>query len=124
MPCLSSTYYDVGLGTFVHPTAVYTGTAGSCDYETPRIRTRRRAAGSATPSTARPASAKTGASWASLWSGNATGSLNNVGPRFTNASISDQWRPNDKLLINAAVRYDNFTYNLPDSATAATQFYA
>ena len=67
---------------------------------------------------------RSGASWASLWSGNATGALNDVGPRFTNASVSDQFRPNDKLLINAAVRYDNFTYNLPNSATAATQFYA
>ncbi|MFY9718721.1 MAG: hypothetical protein WAK16_03670, partial [Candidatus Cybelea sp.] len=64
------------------------------------------------------------ASWDSLWSGNATGSYNTVKPLFTNFSLQDQFRPNDKLLINAAIRYDNFTYDLPDSATAATQFYA
>ncbi len=121
VPCLSSTYFDVGLGTLVHPSAVYTGTSGSCD----------------TGSNATPCGwvsnaingptgygKASGAAWATLWSGNANGSLNNVGPRFTNASLSDQWRPNDKLLINAALRYDNFTYDLPDSAGAATQFYA
>ena len=68
--------------------------------------------------------AKAGATWDSLWSGNAAGSLNTVKPIFTNASVSDQFRPNDKLLINASVRYDNFTYDLPDSAQAADQFYA
>ncbi len=52
------------------------------------------------------------------------GSYNTVKPRFLNAAISDQWRPNDKLLLNASLRYDNFTYVLPDSASAATQFYA
>jgi hypothetical protein len=65
-----------------------------------------------------------GASWDTLWSGNITGSLNQVQPRFTNAALSDQFRPNDKFLINASIRYDNFTYNLPDSATAADSFYA
>jgi hypothetical protein len=70
------------------------------------------------------AASAAGATWDSLWSGNATGSLNNVGPRFSNASISDQFRPNDKFLINAALRYDNFTYDLPDSNTPGTQFYA
>ena len=64
------------------------------------------------------------ATWDSLWNGNATGSYNTVKPLFTNFSLQDQFRPNDKLLINAAIRYDNFTYDLPDSATAADQFFA
>ena len=68
--------------------------------------------------------ARAGATWDTLWQGNANGSLNNVGPRFTSGSLSDQWRPNDKILVNAALRYDNFTFNLPDSAGASTQFYA
>ncbi len=125
VPCLSSAYYDVALGRTVSPNSVYSGAPGTCD----------------TPSSSNPnpgpcgwrSSAVAGptgfggpaaATWDTLWQGNATGSFNNVGPRFTNASLSDQWRPNDKLLINAAVRYDNFTYNLPDSTTPATQFYA
>ncbi len=67
---------------------------------------------------------KAGATWDSLWSGNASGSYNTVRPQFTNFSLSDQFRPNDKLLINAAIRYDDFTYQLPDSLTAADSFYA
>ncbi len=70
------------------------------------------------------AAAKAGATWDSLWNGNANGSFNTVKPKFTNASLQDQFRPSDKFLINAAIRYDNFTYGLPDSLTAATQFYA
>ena len=68
--------------------------------------------------------AKAGATWNSLWSGNANGSFNTVRPRFVNGSLSDQFRPSDKFLINAAIRYDNFTYVLPDSLTTATQFFA
>ncbi|MGA9017762.1 MAG: TonB-dependent receptor [Candidatus Cybelea sp.] len=68
--------------------------------------------------------AKAGATWDSLWNGNATGSYNSITPRFTNASLSDQFRPNDRFLINASIRYDNFTYDLPNSATNANEFYA
>jgi hypothetical protein len=64
------------------------------------------------------------ASWDSLWNGNATGSFNSVKPEFENASLSDQFRPNDKFLINAAVRYDNYTYDLPQTANAQNDFYA
>ncbi|HEY1882393.1 MAG TPA: TonB-dependent receptor [Candidatus Cybelea sp.] len=70
------------------------------------------------------AAVKAGATWDSLWQGNATGSLNTVKPEFTNASISDQFRPSDRFLFNASIRYDNFTYQLPDSAGPADAFYA
>ena len=60
--------------------------------------------------------AKAGATWDSLWSGNANGSFNTVRPRFVNGSLSDQFRPSDKFLINAAIRYDNFNARSPDSA--------
>jgi Carboxypeptidase regulatory-like domain/TonB-dependent Receptor Plug Domain/TonB dependent receptor len=110
-PCLSSAYYDVALGGTsapnVNPTwraAAYNGPAGFGIAGSPAQRA--------------------GATWDTLWQGNASGSLNNVGPRFSNAALSDQFRPNDKFLINASVRYDNFTYDLPDSNTAGTQFYA
>ena len=121
VPCLSSSYYDVGLGTFINPTSVYTGGSTSCD----------------TPSNPTPCGWRSnaingptgfggpaGATWDTLWNGNATGSYNSVGPRFTNASISDQFRPNDKLMINASLRYDDFTYDMQNSATQANQFYA
>lgn len=65
-----------------------------------------------------------GVSWDTLWNGNATGSLNTVKPKFQNVSFSDQWRPNDRFLVNASLRYDNFDYILPDSAGPADAFYA
>jgi hypothetical protein len=112
-PCIAvgaapyNTYYNVATHSSVAPTWIATAQSGPSGFGP---------AGSA--------AARSGATWDSLWSGNATGSLNTVGPRFSNASLSDQFRPNDKILINGAIRYDNFMYDLPDSATAATQFYA
>jgi hypothetical protein len=123
--CLNSTYYDVALGTNVHPTAVYTGGSGSCDVPVSQ-------GGTGTPcgwlsnavNGPRGFGGPAGATWNTLWSGNATGSYNTVGPRFTNFSLGDQFRPNDKFLLNASIRYDNFTYNLPNAAGTADAFYA
>jgi hypothetical protein len=106
VPCLSSSYYSVKAGTTLGPT--WTSGAES----TPVF---------AAPGT--PA-AKAGATWDSLWAGNATGSYNAVTPKFTNASLSDQFRPNDRFLINASIRYDNFTYDMPNTGTPANEFYA
>ncbi|HZY97611.1 MAG TPA: TonB-dependent receptor [Candidatus Cybelea sp.] len=105
--CLSGSYYDVATKTSVAPTWVATASGGPSGFAP---------AGS-------PA-VRAGATWDSLWNGNANGSYNTVRPRFVNGSLADQFRPNDKFLINAAIRYDNFTYALPDSLTAGTQFYA
>jgi TonB dependent receptor len=108
LPCIDGSYYDVATKTNnVPPAWIATASSGPDGFGP---------AGSA--------AAVAGATWDTLWSGNATGSLNNVGPRFSNFSLSDQFRPSDKLLFNAAVRYDNFTYDLPDSDTPATEFYA
>lgn len=41
------------------------------------------------------------------------GSYNNVTPKFTNVTLSDNWRVNSKLSVNAALRYDSFLYDLP-----------
>ena len=116
--CLSSSYYDVALKTTVNPSGVF---GSGCDTTSnPAPCGWLSTAGSGPTGFGGPASA----AWDSLWTGNATGSYNAVKPRFTNFSLSDQFRPNDRFLINAALRYDNFTYDLPDSATAATDFYA
>ncbi len=107
--CLSAgSYFNVATGASQSPTWVSNAVAGPTGF------------GGGVNS---PAS-RAGATWDSLWSGNANGSYNSVKPRFTNASLQDQFRPSDKFLINASVRYDNFTYDLPESATNATQFYA
>ena len=107
--CLDAgSFYDVAQGQSVSPTWVSNSVAGPTGF------------GGAANSPA----LKAGATWDSLWSGNANGSYNSVRPRFTNAALQDQFRPSDKFLINASIRYDNFTYDLPESASNATQFYA
>jgi hypothetical protein len=39
-----------------------------------------------------------------------TGKYNAVTPVFTGFSISDEWRPNDRLLVNAGIRLDSYEY--------------
>ncbi|MBV9736883.1 MAG: carboxypeptidase regulatory-like domain-containing protein, partial [Candidatus Eremiobacteraeota bacterium] len=41
-----------------------------------------------------------------------TGTLNKVTPKFSSYSLTDQWRPNDKLLINLGARLESFEYDL------------
>jgi hypothetical protein len=119
-PCLSSSYYDVALKQVVHPTAPYTGASGSCDTGAGTV-----PCGWVSNAIVGPTGfARPGATWDTLWNGDVTGSLNTVRPRFQNAAISDQWRPNDRFLINASLRYDGYTYVLPNSASAQDAFYA
>jgi hypothetical protein len=109
--CLTDGYYDVSLKKTVFPSWLSNAAKGPLNW----------------PNSFGPAgspAAKAGATWDSLWSGNLSGSYNTVRPRFTNAAVGDQFRPNDKLMINASMRFDNFVYDLPDSLTAATAFYA
>ncbi len=109
--CLSSSYYNVASGGIVHPSWVSNAAAGPPGW----------------PNSFAPAgspAANAGATWDSLWNGNVTGASNTVGPRFTNFSLGDQWRPSDRFLLNAAIRYDNFTYNLPNSTSTADAFFA
>ncbi|MBV8149568.1 MAG: TonB-dependent receptor, partial [Candidatus Eremiobacteraeota bacterium] len=111
-PCLNSSYYDVATKTTIFsPTWVGGAISGP----------------PAWPNSFAPKgspAARAGATWDTLWTSNLSGSYNTVRPRFTNAALQDQFRPNDKLMINASIRYDDFSYDLPDSLTAATQFYA
>ncbi|HZZ64010.1 MAG TPA: carboxypeptidase regulatory-like domain-containing protein, partial [Candidatus Baltobacteraceae bacterium] len=68
--------------------------------------------------------ASNGAYWATLQDGNASGTYNSVIPNFYSASLADQWRPTDKLTINASVRWDQYSYNLPNANVAQNPFYA
>jgi hypothetical protein len=101
VPCISSSYYDVKAGGTVHPTWISNATAGPTGFGGPK-----------------------GAGWDTLWQGNSTATYNTVDPRFTNFSLGDQWRPSDKFLLNASIRYDNFSYNLANLNNAANSFYA
>ncbi len=121
VPCLASAYYDVALNATVNPNAVYTGVSTSCDTPSNPVPCGWRSNAIAGPS---GFGGPKGAAWQTLWNGNITGSLNTVTPKFTSLSMSDQWRPNDKIVVNGAIRYDNFTYDMPDSNDAATNFYA
>ncbi len=66
-----------------------------------------------------------GASWDTLWDTEASGTYNTVKPRFSFVSLTDEFRPTDKLLISGGLRYENYTYGLANSSnSAANNFYA
>jgi Carboxypeptidase regulatory-like domain len=102
--CLSSGYWNVsangGKGASVSPTWVSNAIAGPTGFAHP------------------------GASWVTLWNNDVTGLYNTVKPQFQNTSFADQWRPNDKFLVNASIRYDNFTYLQNSTSSPANTFYA
>ncbi len=68
--------------------------------------------------------AANGAYFGTLYNGNASGTFNNVVPNFYAASFEDQWRPSEKLTINASIRYDQFNYGLTNANTGQNPFYA
>ena len=51
----------------------------------------------------------------------AYGLNNTVKPAFSGYSITDQWRPNDKLNVNAGVRVDNYSFVGPNTDTGAAR---
>lgn len=110
-PCLVSSYWDVSANSHKGGTV------------SPSFTSAAETGPTAFAPTNSPAG-RAGATWDSLWNGNATGSYNNVSPKFTNASFADQFRPSDRFLINASIRYDNFTYGLPNTNTPENVFYA
>ena len=63
-----------------------------------------------------------GASMELTYLGNSA-DINAVVPKLTNASISDQWRPGDAWVVNAAVRFENDAYGLADTNNPATNFW-
>jgi len=81
-------------------------------------------AGSPAPPTCPSAACTAGAQNVTLWDGPEYASYNTVDPKFTNISLSDQWRPSDRWLVNAAVRYESYVYDLPDSTTPGDEFYS
>ncbi|GAC1654313.1 MAG: hypothetical protein NVS9B12_04830 [Vulcanimicrobiaceae bacterium] len=49
--------------------------------------------------------------------------LNQVHPRFTAVSISDLWRPTDRITVNAGLRVENYSFQLGDTNGPARQFW-
>lgn len=68
------------------------------------------------------AAAKAGATWRVTYDGQ-RGFLNTVQPRFASASISDLYRPNDRLTIEGALRFDRFDYRLADTSGDGRAFW-
>ncbi|MGH7738307.1 MAG: carboxypeptidase regulatory-like domain-containing protein, partial [Candidatus Tyrphobacter sp.] len=65
-----------------------------------------------------------GARYSTLWNGNISASYNTVQPVFTNASLSEEFRPSDKWLFDLAGRYENYDYLLPNTNNVQNDFYA
>ncbi len=81
--------------------------------------------GTGNPTAPCPSAACTaGAYWGTLWNGNANGEFNTVAPKFAFVSLTDEFRPNDRLVLDGGIRYDSYTYDLANSNTPWTNFYA
>lgn len=64
-----------------------------------------------------------GASWRVTYLGN-TADINQVVPKFANFSLADEWRPNDKLDVNASLRFERDQYDLtPIAGDPAKDFW-
>lgn len=111
VPCSPSSYWDTASDGLVNPSCATSSASPACW-------TSNAGAG---PTGFAPGSKAT---WNTLWSGEVTGSLNTVLPKFTSLSLTDQFRPSDKFLFDAGLRFDNYVYDLPNSATPATEYYA
>jgi hypothetical protein len=49
--------------------------------------------------------------------------FNNVTPKFVTASLTDQYRPNDKLLLSLGARYEQFEYDLGNTSNNGENFW-
>ncbi len=64
-----------------------------------------------------------GAQWVTLTNGDTSGTFNTVKPKFTFMSLTDDFRPSDRLDFNLGLRFDNYLYDLAP-LTPGTQFFA
>jgi len=68
------------------------------------------------------AAAAAGASFRVTYTG-FNGNQNLVSPVFTSFSLTDEFRPSDKLLINGGMRYETYMYKRPAADDAAYNFW-
>ncbi len=94
-----SCYSATSTGTFLDPTRS-TSCGGICPGQT----------------------ANPGSQWLVTFTG-PNGTLNTVTPKFSSYSLSDEFRPNDKLLLNMGLRLESFEYDLPSSQSPAENFW-
>lgn len=68
------------------------------------------------------AAAAAGATWRVTYAGE-RGFLNTVQPLFTSASLSDAYRPSERLTVEGAIRFDRFDYRLADTSGDGRAFW-
>lgn len=63
-----------------------------------------------------------GATWALTYTGN-QGPVNAVTPTFMNVALTDEWKPNDRVDINASLRVERDSFKLQDTNTPGKNFF-
>ena len=63
-----------------------------------------------------------GASWKLTYTGN-QGPLNQVVPKNVSLALQDEWKPNDKLIVNAGLRLERDEYDLANTDTPGKNFW-
>lgn len=67
--------------------------------------------------------AAAGASWQLTQNLAPYANVSTVGPRFLNVALQDEFHPNDRLDINAGVRFESYGYKLGDYASPEQAFW-
>ncbi len=96
-------------GTFEYPTAQTGATTINCS--------------AAPPAGYAGTAACTGnAAWLLTFTGN-QGEINSITPKFSNVALTDEWKPNDKLDVNASVRFERDEFDLTPVSSPAKNFW-
>lgn len=69
-----------------------------------------------------PGAAAAGASWRITYTGNQA-AINSVTPAFTGASLTDAWRPSERLYINLGLRFDHDRFTLASTNSPGKNFW-
>ena len=107
-------------GTPGAATAMYCGSASAWQYRvpvagSPLVLAPRGSAGSPDVTTIGAQTCGTGPCEYLTVNNGLRGPYNTVAPEFSNFSIEDTFKPNDRLTLNLGVHYDNFKYGLSDT---------
>ena len=52
-----------------------------------------------------------------------TADINQVTPNLSDFSLADEWRPTDKIYVNASIRFENDQYDLANTDTPDKNFW-
>lgn len=63
-----------------------------------------------------------GAAWRLTFTGNQAG-INSIRPKLANVSLSDEWKPTDRLDVNASVRFDRDEFDITPVSDPGKDFW-